>query len=261
MADQLVDVVIGAGSGMGAAVASQIKGERPLIVADANREAAEHAAASLGQGVEAVVVDITDPDSVQALAAKAPRVGALVVTAGLSPTMAPGERIFEVNLRGVAHVVQAFEPTVGAGTAVVVFASTAGHMVAISPELAAVLDNPLAPDLLERLRALGIDVSEPGTAYSYSKAGVIRLARKTAPAWSRRGARITSLSPGIIDTPMGRQELSQQPMMQGMIDAVGRMGTADEVAAVAAFLVSPAASFVTGTDILVDGGSVAMITP
>ena len=60
---------------------------------------------------------------------------------------------------------------------------------------------------------------------------------------------------------MGRQELSEQPIMQGMIDTVGRMGTADEVAAVAAFLVSPAASFVTGTDILVDGGSVAMITP
>jgi NAD(P)-dependent dehydrogenase (short-subunit alcohol dehydrogenase family) len=87
------------------------------------------------------------------------------------------------------------------------------------------------------------------------------LARKTAPAWSKRGARIISLSPGIIDTPMGRQELSQQPMMQGMIDAVGRMGTAEEVAAVAAFLVSPAASFVTGTDVLVDGGSVAIVKP
>jgi NAD(P)-dependent dehydrogenase (short-subunit alcohol dehydrogenase family) len=166
VADELVDVVIGAGSGMGVAVASQIKGERRLIVADMNREAAEHAAASLGPGVEAVVLDITDPDSVRGLAAKAPRVGALVVTAGLSPTMAPGERIFEVNLRGVAHVVQAFDPTVGAGTAAVVFASTAGHMVPVPPELAAVLDDPLAPDLLERVRALGIDVSEPGTAYS-----------------------------------------------------------------------------------------------
>jgi NAD(P)-dependent dehydrogenase (short-subunit alcohol dehydrogenase family) len=259
--NELVDVVIGAGSGMGAAVASQIKGERLLIVADTNLVAAENVAALLGSGVESVVLDITDPDSVRALAARVPRLGALVVTAGLSPTMAPGDRIFEVNLRGVAQVVQAFDPTVGAGTAAVVFASTAGHMVPVSPELAAALDDPLAPDLLERLRALGVDVSEPGTAYSYSKAGVIRLARKTASAWSRRGARITSLSPGIIDTPMGRQELSQQPMMQRMIDAVGRMGAAEEVAAVAAFLVSPAASFVTGTDILVDGGFVAMITP
>src|SRR5256885_323901 len=80
------------------------------------------------------------------------------------------------------------------------------------------------------LGGVGVDPSDPGGAYGLSRQGVIRRVQRTAPSWWKRGARITSLSPGIIDTPMGNQELAQQPMMQGMIDLVGRMGSADEVA-------------------------------
>jgi NAD(P)-dependent dehydrogenase (short-subunit alcohol dehydrogenase family) len=86
---------------------------------------------------------------------------------------------------------------------------------------------------------------------------VIRLAVRAAAAWGARGARIVSLSPGIVDTGMGRREYAAQPLMKTMVERtpLGRMGEADEIAAVAAFLVSDAASFITGTDLLVDGGS------
>ena len=253
-----VDVVVGAGSGMGAAVAAAVRGDRRILVVDQDGVAAERTAATLGTGAEAVQCDITDPDSCDRLASKVDRLGALVVTAGLSPTMASGERIFEVNLVGSARLLSALDGAVTAGTAAVLFASMAGHGPTVEPPVAAVLDDPQAPDLPGRLRAVGVEPSDPGTAYGLSKLGVIRLARRMAPVWWPRGARIVSISPGVIDTPMGRQELGWQPVMQGMIDLVGRMGTAAEVAAVAAFLVSDQASFVSGIDILVDGGLMAM---
>ncbi len=258
----LVDVVIGAGSGMGAAVAARLAGSRRMIVADQNEDAAAKVAKSLGEGVESVHCDVTDGASCEALAAKVGDLGALVMTAGLSPTMAEPERIMEVNLGGSARVIDAFAGVAGEGTAAVLFASSAGHVgFPMPPEVLAALDDPLASDLPGRLAAAGRALTDPGLAYMLSKLGVIRVARRSAPGWWKRGARLVSLSPGIIDTPMGNQELEQQPMMAGVIDLVGRWGTADEVAAVAAFLVSDDASFVNGVDVLVDGGAGAIMAP
>lgn len=256
---QRVNVVVGAGSGMGAAVARRLHGGRPLLLADRDLAAATVVADELGRGTRAVACDITDQADCDALAAMVPALGALVVTAGLSPTMATGERIFDVNLVGPARLLAALDVAVGDGTAAVLFSSIASYGPITTPELAAVLDDPLAPDLPGRLLAAGMDPADPGSAYGMSKVGVRRLVQRTAPSWSPRGARILSISPGIIDTPMGAQELAQQPVMGTMIDLVGRQGRAEEVAAVAAFLVSPAASFMTGSDVLVDGGFVALM--
>ena len=97
---------------------------------------------------------------------------------------------------------------------------------------------------------------DPGFAYALAKLGVQRTVGRAAVRWGATGARICSVSPGLTDTPMGRQELGQQPIMRSMLERtpLGRLGTPDEIAAVAAFLVSDAASFVTGIDVLVDGG-------
>lgn len=259
---ELVDVVVGGGSGMGAAVAARLAGSRRMIVADQNEDAATRVAELLGDGVEPARCDVTDNAACEALASKVGGLGKLVMTAGLSPTMAEPARIMEVNLAGSARVLNAFAGIAGEGTAAVVFASTAGHVAfPMPPDVLAALDDPLAPDLPDRLAAAGMALTDPGLAYMLSKLGVIRLMRRSAPEWWKLGARLTSLSPGIIDTPMGNQELEQQPMMAGVIDLVGRWGTADEVAAVAAFLVSDDASFVNGVDVLVDGGAGAIMAP
>lgn len=256
------DVVIGAASGMGAAVAEQLARGRPLVVADRDRDRLADVASHLGPATRAIPCDVTVPEEVEALAQACDRVGALVITAGLSPSMAPGRRIYEVNLIGTERVLRAFEPLVGEGSAAVCFASMAAHLAPSSPEVDRVLDDAGSPGFFDQLAALGVDVDDPQLAYPLSKRGVVRLVRRLAPAWGSRGARLLSLSPGIVDTGMGRLEAAHEPAMEQMVQAspLGRPGRADEVASAAVFLASGAASFMTGTDVLVDGGAVAVLT-
>jgi NAD(P)-dependent dehydrogenase (short-subunit alcohol dehydrogenase family) len=245
---------------MGEAIATLLRPRgRRLLLADIDVRAAERVAADLGGDAEVVGCDVGSADDVEALAAATGPLGVLVVTAGLSPTMAPGRRIYEVDLIGPARLVRAFEPTVGPGSVAVLLASMAAHLVPAAAEVDAVLDDPLDPSFIDRVSALGFDVDEPGFAYALAKRGLIRLVRRDAIRWGRRGGRLLSLSPGVVDTPMGRAEAASEPAMATMVDksALGRMLTAQEVAAVVAFLVSDAASGMTAVDVLVDGGAVA----
>jgi NAD(P)-dependent dehydrogenase (short-subunit alcohol dehydrogenase family) len=252
------NVVIGAGSGMGAAAAALLAPKGRLVLADRDTEAAARVAETLVGDVEVVACDITDDEAVDALVAVTGQLGGLVHTAGLSPTMADGRRIVEVNLLGTDRVLRAFEPSLGPGSAAVCFASMAAHVVPADPAVDAILDEPGATDMLDRLAALGL-LDHPGLAYAVSKRGVIRLVQRRSAVWGAQGARVLSLSPGIIDTPMGRLEDASEPAMAAAVAAspLRREGRAAEVAAVAAFLVSEEASFMTGTDVLVDGGVVA----
>ena len=105
------------------------------------------------------------------------------------------------------------------------------------------------------------EVDDPGSAYACAKRGVLRLVRHRAAAFGGRGARLLSVSPGIVDTPMGRREAEQQPLMADLVanSPIGRMLEADEVAAVVEVLVSDVAAAMTGTDVLVDGGAVSQL--
>jgi NAD(P)-dependent dehydrogenase (short-subunit alcohol dehydrogenase family) len=104
-------------------------------------------------------------------------------------------------------------------------------------------------------------VDSPSSAYTVSKRGVKLLVERMSRSFGARGARIASISPGIIDTPMGRAEMEKAPIMHDLVknSALPRVGRAEEVAAMAVFLCTPAASFITGTDILVDGGKIATV--
>jgi len=232
-----MNVVIGGASGIGAAVAGRLPGE--TLVAD--REGGT------------VRCDLTDPASLGALAGRVDRLDALVVTAGVSPAMADARTIFDVDLAGMARVLQAFDPLVASGSVAVCVASMAGHLGTWPAETLDSLDDPLSTP------EAGL-TDDAGTAYVLAKLGVIRLVRRTAPEWGRRGARIVSVSPGVVETPMGRLELSSTEGTSEMANgcALGRLGRVEEVAAVIGFLCSEQASYLTGTDILVDGGAVAV---
>ena len=128
----------------------------------------------------------------------------------------------------------------------------------------AVLAEPFAEDLVDRVRAVcetGDDLQDARAAYALSKWGVLDLVRRAAEPWAARGARVMALSPGIVDTPMGRRELERQPHVTAIIERspLRRSGLAREVADVVEFLCSPRASFMTGSEVLVDGGYVAVL--
>jgi NAD(P)-dependent dehydrogenase (short-subunit alcohol dehydrogenase family) len=229
------------------------------VLADINAAGLEAAAQELradGCTVTTVQVDITRPDAVAHLAATASALGplgVLVHAASLSPTMADGRRIMAVNLVGAALVERAFLPLAGPGTAAVLIASTAGHTGPAAKRSDLILTTPLAEDFWAQLE---VDIAEPTHAYSLSKRGVILYCEAVVPEWGARGARIVTVSPGMIETPMGEREFAAQPLMRNMLDMtpIRRWGRADEIAATVEFLVSDSASFITGTDIRVDDG-------
>jgi NAD(P)-dependent dehydrogenase (short-subunit alcohol dehydrogenase family) len=256
-------VITGAGGGVGAACAARFAASHRLVLSDLDADRLTATATALeqdGHDVRALAGDLSDPGAARALAQLAQETGelsAVVHAAGVSPSMADAWRIVEINLFGTLHVVEALTPLVRPGTAGVCIASISGWRRGIW-RFDEILRDPSAPDFRERLSAeAGVD-GQPGRGYALSKRGVILLAERHAHAWGARGGRLVSVSPGLLtDTAMGQLEASRGGSGLIAVSALQRAGTAGDIAAACAMLVSPDAAYVTGVDLRVDGGSIA----
>jgi NAD(P)-dependent dehydrogenase (short-subunit alcohol dehydrogenase family) len=262
-------VVIGAGS-MGQAIVRRIGVGKTILLADLNKDAAGTAARTLqaaGFPTSTATVDVASHDSVARLAETASALGAVVHvvhTAGLSPAQASPEAIIAVDLVGVAFVLEEFGRIIASGGSGIVIASQAGHML---PPLPAEQNEALArtpAGELAQLPFLQPDiVTNSGAAYALAKRANILRVQAASVDWGDRSARLNSLSPGIIMTPLAMDELNSPAgdAYHRMIkaSAAGRVGTPDEIGAIAAFLMGRDGSFITGTDLLIDGGVIASI--
>lgn len=262
-----VIVVIGPGS-IGLAIARRVGTGNHLLLADLNKHNADAAARTLSEAgfdVTSEFVDISSRSSVRALVAKACAMGpvhGLVHAAGVSPSQASPETILQVDLYGTAVILEEFGEVIQEGGSAVVIASQSGHRL---PHFTAELNKALATTPAEKLLQLPMlqsdQIKDSLHAYQLSKRGNALRVMFEAVRWGRRGARINSISPGIIITPLAKDELTG-PRGVGyrrMIDGcpAKRPGTPDEVANVAALLMGADGSFITGSDFLMDGGATA----
>jgi NAD(P)-dependent dehydrogenase (short-subunit alcohol dehydrogenase family) len=271
-----VSVATGAAGAMGSACVLAVAPAVDLVLlTDVDEDRLAAAAARVEREtttkVCTLVGNLGEPAFVVELVARADALGdlhSLVHCAGLSPSMAGWREILRVDLAAVALLLDGFSQHVVPGSVAVCLASVSGHMGAFDPAMDDVLDDPLTADFEARFQSLAGDEPDSGATYRLAKRGVIRLCERAAVAWGASGGRVVSLSPGLIDTEMGRLELQHNPIKTWMaaITPIGRdrsgshtvlPGCADDIANAVAFLCSDRASFVSGCDVRVDGGLIA----
>jgi NAD(P)-dependent dehydrogenase (short-subunit alcohol dehydrogenase family) len=258
-------VVTGVGS-MGLAAVRRLGGGRRILLADVSQSRLEAAAAALqndGHEVSTQVMSVGDATAVHQLAEQAAKLGLIEVivhTAGVSPSSGDARQIYKVNLLGTALVIDAFAVLASERTALVAISSMAAYRAPVPKDVETALATVPTADLLA-LPAVDLDSADSSYAYHLSKRGAQLRVRAAAASWGKVGARINSISPGIIATSMTKWDFegAKGDMMRRAVASspVARIGTSEDVAAAIAFLVSDDASFITGTDLLVDGGVAA----
>ncbi|MCX0500643.1 SDR family oxidoreductase [Erwinia billingiae] len=262
-----VFVVIGTGS-IGQAIVRRVSQGKTVLLADLRPENAESAAKVLrdaGFSVSTTGVDVSSRESIQQLVNTATALGpvkGVIHAAGVSPSQASPETILKVDLYGTAVVLEEFGQVITEGGSGIVIASQSGHRL---PPLSVEQNEALAITPAEELLALPFlqtaTITDSLLAYQYSKRGNALRVMAEAVKWGKRGARVNTISPGIIYTPLANDELSG-PRGAGYRDMLerspaGRGGSPDEVAAVAALMMGPEGSFITGSDFLMDAGVTA----
>lgn len=265
-----IAMVTGAAGGIGQACARLLGHDHRLVLSDITAEGLETFGDQLrGDGYEIVACitgDLSHPgiaDDLKQAACSNGELTCVVHTAGLSPALADWRAIIMTNLVATEHLLRAVEHDQSAGLTAVLIASMAGHLAPSAPEFDDLFADLLRPDLLQALAGpisrSASDDSEHArarTAYAQSKRAVLKMAERRAAPWGVWGGRIVSVSPGITATPMGRKEAEDNPYALHTLRSTpaGRWGSPLDVAGAVNFLVSEHASFITGTDIRVDGG-------
>lgn len=262
-----VMILTGAGQ-IGMAIARRMGYSMKIVIGDKNLKNAQTIAkimSDAGFDTVSMEMDLSSRDSIKAVIAEARKYGEikmLVNAAGVSPSQAPIEAILKVDLYGTAVLLEEVGRVIAPGGVGVTISSQSGHRM---PALSSEVDEQLACTPTEEL--LTLEVLQPGnirdTLHAYQMAKRCNEKRVMAEAvkWGEKGARINSISPGIIVTPLAIDEFNgpRGDFYKNMFAKcpAGRPGTADEVANVAELLMSQKGAFITGADFLIDGGATA----
>jgi len=260
-------LVTGAASGIGRAVAEKLAHAYRLILTDINVDGLNAVAKQIeeqGGSVQHLPCDFAEEVQIRGLVGAVTsqeKLDGLVHAAGVGPSQATCEQIVTINLFGTATLLAAITGVTNSNASLVLISSQASYFAAewLSSAALEILKDPLRADFGERISkaCAGHDLSLGTEAYGLAKMGVRVLAEEAAVRLGGQGIRVNTISPGIIDTPMVHHEAKHLEGMDLMtqITPLGRWGQPAEIAEAAAFLLSPAASFLTSADLLVDGGS------
>lgn len=270
-------LITGGCGGIGIACARDFGRTHDLLLVDICADRLEQTSERLveeGYQIASTVAgDLADKVTLASLVAQARAHGSLgpiVHTAGVSSGMADWQSIIRTNVVGTALLLDAMEPLLENGTVAILVASVAGHLAPVDKDVDLLLDAPYADNLMEQVEKILVEAGGgvgdnsfhysglSGPAYGISKRATIRTAALRSLKWAEQGARIVSISPGIINTPMGRYEVEHGEAASAVLQQtpLNRWGTPMDISLAAAFLASDKASFITGTDLRVDGGMV-----
>jgi NAD(P)-dependent dehydrogenase (short-subunit alcohol dehydrogenase family) len=262
-----VIALLGAGS-MGCAIVRRIAAGRKILLGDISEKNLEKVSSDFkygGYDVETCIVNAMEKDSVEAFAQKAASLGKVMYfidTAGASPNQASPEYILSLDMAGTGYAVDAFGKVMAEGGAGLIISSQTGYMYPIPNETELeILKTPT--EKLMDVPFIKETATSSGLAYMIAKrVNHLQAQKAAATTWKERRARINTISPGVIVTPLAYDEFAAAGEgYQQMIDASAAMrtGTSEEIAEAGAFLLGEHAKFITGTDLLIDGGVIAAI--
>ncbi len=265
--DREVIALLGAGS-MGTAIVRRIAAGRTILLGDIsekNLEKVAHDFQYSGYQVETCIVNALDKDSVEDFAKKAASLGKVMYfidTAGASPNQASPEHILSLDIVGTGYAVDAFSKVMAPGGAGLIISSQTGYMHRLPDEVELEILRTPTEKLMD-VKYIKETATNSGLAYMIAKrVNHLQAQKAAATTWKERRARINTISPGVIVTPLAYDEFAAAgDNYQKMIDASAAMrtGTSDEIAEAGAFLLGEHAKFITGTDLLIDGGVIASI--
>lgn len=257
-------LITGANGGMGRVTAelAAVQGYQ-LVLTDLASTDLDGLSRAFSSTLAVSPLDVTDAAAIDALANDLQQLGgidAIVHTVGVSPNMADWRRVIDIDLIATARFLEAMRPILRAGGAAVCISSSSAYMAPPNPDIDQLLADPLAKDARAALDHMADSpLTDSGLAYSYAKRALQQFVARQAAPWGSEGKRLVSVSPGLIDTAMGRMEYDASENFTALkqMIALGELGKPEDIAEMALFLVSDQAKYVTGCDILVDGGLIA----
>lgn len=253
-------VITGGAGGIGQACARTFKNQ-PLIITDYSQEQVDEAVQALskeGFTVSGIACDITNKKDIEKLiqfVSDSGSLKALIHTAGVSGTVKDLKKVYTIDLVATELLVEAFYKLAIRDSVAILLSSMMAHTVPPSELYDEALANPQAADSFKTVSQFVNGSSD--LMYNFAKRGVLLLSQKHADKWGEKGARIVTVSPGVIETPMGLKAAEEHPERMEMIKQatpLKRNGQPKDISEVVRFLISDAAQFITATDILVDGG-------